>query len=605
MDVLPIDRFRADERIPLILVIGTAFCTLAATLYGLVIGITIVIPHLLYIPIILASFYYPRRGVPFAVGISIIYLMMVVSTRTGVQVDLISAFTRCVVFVVIAAVVSYLSLRVADEETQIRQAKEEWERTYDAVPDLIALIDLNYRIIRVNRAMAEKLRIKPEEAVGRYCYEAVHCTSNPPNTCPHSRLIIDGHEHMSEVHEDHLGGDFLVTVSPLRNLQGRLIGSVHVARDITTRKRAEEALRESEEKFRTLMENLNVGVYRNTAEEQGRFLLANTAQAHMLGYESVEELLSLPVTALYTNPEERIKFLADLNYCGVLKDRVVQLKKKDGTPIWVSVNARAKYNEFGEIEWIDGVIEDNTERRALQQELENYNKELVRFNEALAQANKKLNILSSITRHDILNKITALLAYLELSQGRTNDPTLLEYFQKEIDTIRAIEHQIDFTQYYQDIGVRAPEWQDVRSTIARAAAQLQLGAVSLTVQFDGISIFADPLIEKVFYNLVENAIRHGEHATAITFSAREIHDGLTIICEDNGVGIPSENKEKIFIRGFGNHTGLGLFLIREVLSITGITITQTGEFGKGARFEIHVPKDKYQCTPPESRERQE
>ncbi|MCX6687490.1 MAG: PAS domain S-box protein [Methanoregula sp.] len=596
MDVLPIDRFRADERIPLILVIGTAFCTLAATLYGLVIGITIVIPHLLYIPIILASFYYPRRGVPFAVGISITYLLMVVFTRTGIQEDLISAFARCVVFVVVSAVVSYLSLRVADEETQIRQAKEEWERTFDTVPDLIALIDLNYRIIRINRAMAEKLRIKPEEAAGHYCYEAVHCTSDPPDTCPHSRLIIDGHEHMSEVHEDHLGGDFLVTVSPLRDLQGSLIGSVHVARDITTRKRAEKALRESEEKFRTLMENLSVGVYRNTADEQGRFLLANTAQAHMLGYESVEELLNVPVNALYNDPEERIKFLADLNYCGVLKNRLVQLKKKDGTPIWVSVNARPKCNDRGEIEWIDGVIEDITERRTMEQEVENHNKELVRFNEALAQANEKLNILSSITRHDILNKITALLAYLELSQELTSDPILLEYFHKELDTIQAIERQIDFTRYYQDIGVRAPEWQDVRSTIVRAAAQLPLRAVSLTVQFDGISIFADPLIEKVFYNLMENAVRHGEHVTAITFAARETKDGLAIIYDDDGVGIPQENKEKIFIRGFGKHTGLGLFLIREILSITGITIAETGEFGKGSRFEIQVQKDKYQIS---------
>jgi PAS domain S-box-containing protein len=598
MDFLPIDRFRTDERIPLILVIGTTFCSLAATLYGLIVGITIVLPHLLYIPIILASFFYPKRGVPFAVGISVTYLLMVVSTRTGIQVDLISAFARCIVFVVIAAVVSYLSLRVADEESQIRQVKEEWERTFDTVPDLIALIDLNYRIIRVNRAMAEKLGIRPEEAVGRYCYEAVHCIPTPLDTCPHSRLIIDGNEHTSEVREDHLGGDFLVTVSPLRDLRGNLMGSVHVARDITERKRAEKALRESEEKFRTLMENLNVGVYRNTADGQGRFLMANTAQAHMLGFGTVEELLGVPVNTLYTNPDDRIRFLADLNIHGVLKDHVIQLTRKDGTPIWVSVNARAKYHEYGGIEWIDGVIEDNTERRALQQELENHNKELVRFNEALAQANEKLNILSSITRHDILNKITALLAYLELSQELTRDPTLLEYFHKEIDTIQAIERQIDFTRYYQDIGVRAPEWQDVRLTIIRAAAQLPLRAVSLTVQFEGISVFADPLIEKVFYNLMENAVRHGEHVTAITYTAMENEEGLAIIYDDDGVGIPQENKEKIFIRGFGRHTGLGLFLIREILSITGMTIAETGEFGKGARFEIRVNKNGYRWSVP-------
>ena len=593
-----IDRFRADPRTPLLLVSGTALFALALNLYGLLIGITIVISHLLYLPIILASFYYPRRGVWFAMGISAIYFTMIAATRSGYPQDLISAAIRCGMFMVIAVVVSYLSLRLKENEQRLVIAKEEWERTFDAVPDLIALIDLNHKIIRVNRPMAEKLCIRPEQAVGLHCFEVIHCTDAPPAICPHLKLIRDGNEHTSEVHEDHLGGDFLVTVSPLRDADGTLIGSVHIARDITERKRAIASLRESEEKFRTLMENLNVGVYRNTADTEGRFLWANTAQAHMLGYDSVEELLQVPVIDLYPDPKERKKFLSDLNACGVFKDRILQLKKKDGSPIWVSVNVRPKCNERGEVEWVDGMIEDITERRALEQEMASHNRELVRFNEALAQANKKLNILSSVTRHDILNKITALLAYLELSQELTKDPSLLNYIHKEIDTIQSIERQIDFTRYYQDIGVRSPEWQDIPSIIRSVAAQLPLEAVSLQVHLDGISVFSDPLIEKVFYNLMENSVRHGEHVTAISFSLQKSADALKIVYEDNGIGIPPENKEKIFIRGFGKHTGLGLFLIREILSITGITIAETGEYGKGSRFEIDVPKDRFRLSVP-------
>ncbi|WAC04778.1 MAG: PAS domain-containing sensor histidine kinase [Methanoregula sp.] len=593
MAVPLIDHFRADPRTSLILVSGTAVFALALNLYGLLIGITVVTSHLLYLPIILASFYYPRRGIWFGGGISAIYFMMVVATRSGFPEDLGSAAARCGMFIVIAFVVSYLSLRLKENEQNLIFAKEEWERTFDAVPDLIALIDQNQKILRVNRALAAKLCITPEQAVGLHCYEVMHCTDAPPDICPHIKLIRDGNEHTSEVHEDRLGGDFLVTVSPLRNANGIMIGSVHVARDITERKRAVESLRQSEEKFRTLMENLNVGVYRNTADSEGRFLWANTAQAHMLGYDSVEELLQVPVMDLYPNPEERKKFLSDLNACGIYKGRVLQLKKKDGTLIWVSVNARPKCNENGEVEWVDGVIEDITERRALQQEMAYHNRELERINEALAHANKKLNILSSVTRHDILNKITALLAYLELSQELTRDPALLEYMHKEIDTVLSIERQIEFTKYYEDIGVRSPEWQDLPSTIRRAAVQLPLKEVALNVHLDGISIFSDPLIEKVFYNLMENSVRHGDRVTAISLFSQESPGGLTIVYEDNGTGIPSENKEKIFIRGFGKHTGLGLFLIREILSITGITIAETGEYGKGARFEINVPKDRY------------
>jgi PAS domain S-box-containing protein len=591
-----IDRFRADPRTPLLLISGTALIALALNLYGLLIGITIVISHLMYLPIILASFYYPRRGVWFGIGISATYFAMIAVTRSGYPQDLISAAARCCMFIVIAFVVSYLSLRLKENEQRLVLAKEEWERTFDAVPDLIALIDLNHRIIRVNRPLAEKLGIRPEEATGLHCYEVIHCADAPPDICPHIKLLRDGKEHTSEVHDDNLGGDFLVSVSPLRDADGIMIGSVHVARDITERKRAIAALRESEEKFRTLMENLNVGVYRNTADTEGRFLWANTAQAHMLGYDSVEELLQVPVIDLYPDPKDRKKFLTDLNACGVFKDRVLQLKKKDGTLIWVSVNVRPKCNDRGEVEWVDGMIEDITVRRALEQEMASRNQELVRFNEALAQANKKLNILSSVTRHDILNKITALLAYLELSLELTKDSSLLEYIHKEIDTIQSIERQIDFTRYYQDIGVRSPEWQDVPSIIRSVAEQLPLEAVSLQVHLDGISVFSDPLIEKVFYNLIENSVRHGEHVTAISFSIQKSADALKIVYEDNGIGIPAENKEKIFIRGFGKHTGLGLFLIREILSITGITIAETGEYGKGARFEINVPKDRFRLS---------
>ena len=106
----------------------------------------------------------------------------------------------------------------------------------------------------------------------------------------------------------------------------------------------------------------------------------------------------------------------------------------------------------------------------------------------------------------------------------------------------------------------------------------------------GAEIFADPLVVKVFYNLIDNAERYGEKITTIRFSVEE-HDGdRVVVCEDDGDGVIAEEKEKIFERGFGKNTGLGLALSREILSITGITIRETGEPGKGARFEMMVPK---------------
>jgi signal transduction histidine kinase len=221
-----------------------------------------------------------------------------------------------------------------------------------------------------------------------------------------------------------------------------------------------------------------------------------------------------------------------------------------------------------------------------------------KIDKALRQANHKLNILASVTRHDILNKLMALLTFLDLSKEEAEkNPVILEYVDKELEIAGAIQRQIEFTRFYQDIGVRAPEWEDVAAVIRRATEALKVGGIALDVSFSGLMIYADPLIEKVFYNLMENSIRHGEHVTTISFSYQKTADGVVIIYTDDGVGIPTADKERIFIRGFGKHTGLGMFLSREILSITGLIIQETGETGKGVRFEIIVPAEDCQILP--------
>jgi len=106
------------------------------------------------------------------------------------------------------------------------------------------------------------------------------------------------------------------------------------------------------------------------------------------------------------------------------------------------------------------------------------------------------------------------------------------------------------------------------------------------------------MLEKVFSNLLDNSLRHGGHVTGIGVSAHESDQGLVVVWEDNGVGIRAGEKERIFERGFGKHTGFGLFLVREILSLTGITIKETGKPGTGARFELLVPKGAYRFSAP-------
>ena len=217
--------------------------------------------------------------------------------------------------------------------------------------------------------------------------------------------------------------------------------------------------------------------------------------------------------------------------------------------------------------------------------------------QALLAANKKLSTLSTITRHDIKNQLTGVSGYLQIiSKKEKDNPTLKDLIDKLTACSQTIEHQVEFTQYYEELGTSGAGWYDIRNGILEAGHSLPLDGITLDPGPAGIAIYADPLVSRVYYNILENSIRHGGHVTAITCAASESEDGLRLTISDNGVGVPVAEKEKIFLRGYGKNTGLGLFLIREILATTGISIRETGVPDEGARFEIQVPKGVYRFS---------
>jgi PAS domain S-box-containing protein len=222
--------------------------------------------------------------------------------------------------------------------------------------------------------------------------------------------------------------------------------------------------------------------------------------------------------------------------------------------------------------------------------------ELKKTEEALERANKKLQLLNSITRHDILNQITVLNIHHSLIEEMVDNRETLSFLQNAKKAADTISRQISFTQEYHDIGVKTPVWQNVHTHFMNAASSFTTTSVIIEPCEKNIEIYADPLLEKVFYNLIDNSLRYGEKLTKIRVTHRVDEEGLTLVYEDDGIGIPLEEKQKIFHKGFGKNTGLGLFLAREILAITGITITENGEPFKGVRFEILVPKGMYRLT---------
>jgi signal transduction histidine kinase len=236
----------------------------------------------------------------------------------------------------------------------------------------------------------------------------------------------------------------------------------------------------------------------------------------------------------------------------------------------------------------------NQELQDLNIVLRDTNQKLEMSKTSFETANRKLNLLSSITRHDIRNQLTGLLGYLELIRRHVQDPEVLALIEKEDRAAQNIVRQIEFTKSYEELGVSAPIWQDVAMSVNALKSLLPSGPVTITTKLDGIEVYADPLFAKVHENLIDNSIRHGERVKNISFTwIPYANNAVAIVYEDDGIGIHGEDKEKIFDKGFGKNTGLGLFLTREILAITGITIKESGTYENGVRFEMLIPQGRY------------
>jgi len=311
----------------------------------------------------------------------------------------------------------------------------------------------------------------------------------------------------------------------------------------------------------------------------GLIMDTNPKFARMVRYDPAE-LKGKALADLVPDPAIREAFLSRLRDLKVVVDSELGLLSSDGTTRWILISSvRTDENE------VVCTVIDITDRREEQK--------------ALSLANKKLTLLLDITRHDILNQVTGLCTAAELAKLRTTDPGMLQFIGQEEIAAQNIQRQIEFAKNYEGIGARSPQWQNTGIQVKALGVAASGPAIDVPAELDTLEIYADPMLHKVFENLIDNTLRHGERARRIRFSVdRDRGDDIALVYEDDGIGIPETDKERIFTKGFGKHTGLGLFLSREILAITGLVLKETGAPGKGARFEIRVPKGKFRFTGP-------
>ncbi len=348
-------------------------------------------------------------------------------------------------------------------------------------------------------------------------------------------------------------------------------------------------LKTSEERLRREKDRL--GQYLDIAgalfvvlDPDGRVALINRRASEVLGYPA-DAVVGEPWVERFIPPAERERSRA--LFLGLMRGDV-GANEHVRTPVLTA--------DGGEriIAWHNAVLRDNNGAVCGTLSSGEDITERQHAEEALQQANAKLNLLAGITRHDILNQINVARAYIDFAGEDSENPGVQACLARSRAAVDEIQKQIEFSRDYQDMGVKEPAWQRPEDLVGESASDLALPAgVGMRADFADLEVYADPMVKKVFYNLIDNAVRHGGRVTEIRFSYRRAGQDLTILCEDDGSGIPDGEKKAIFRETYRRRYGHGLFLVSGILGITGIAIRETGVYGEGARFEITVPNGGY------------
>lgn len=209
---------------------------------------------------------------------------------------------------------------------------------------------------------------------------------------------------------------------------------------------------------------------------------------------------------------------------------------------------------------------------------------------------EKLELMNSITRHDVMNQLTILEGHLILAGMKAGPGAVQDHISASSNAARTIQKQMSFAKDYQDMGLRTPQWHDIGGMFRNLSVALGSKGISLDIETDGVEVYADPMLERVFYNFLDNSLAHGGTVTRIRVAVRQKGEDLDIIYSDDGTGIHSAAKTQLFSKGFGRNNGLGLFLSREILAHSGMTVSEEGEPGKGVQFVIRAPAGKYRFS---------
>ena len=486
-------------------------------------------------------------------------------------------------------------------EAQLCESRNDWEDIFQSIGHPTIIMDLEHGIVAANQAAVEVSGKSLDELLNAKCYDLFHGSSEPPRRCPMEALLESGSRERAEIEMEALGVYYLVSCTPVLDKEGNIRKVIHIATDITERKKSEEALRESETRYRALFSQSMDGIYMTGSE--GILLDANQAFLDILEYKR-EDIARGDIRIVYANPSDRDRFLRTIEASGSVKDYPLSFKRKDGKEVECLVTSNVRRAGDGAIVGYQGILRDITEQATLQKQL------------LQAQKMEAIGTLAGGVAHDFNNVLQVALGYTELMLGREGLPQRVRADLKKIrDSSRQGAELVQRLLTFSRKAEFKPQPLDLNRRINDIAEILErtipkMIQIRLLLSEDLARINADKTqIDQVLMNLAVNArdampdggklifetaniLLDEDYATS-HFDAKTGHHILLTVT-DTGSGIDKETLEHIFepfftTKSVGEGTGLGLAVVHGIVKQHGGHVRCYSEPGRGTTFKIYIP----------------
>lgn len=492
-------------------------------------------------------------------------------------------------------------------QEQLAATAREWETTFNSIPDLIAIYDKDYRIVKVNASYARFFKTSPAALVGRLCYEVVHDLHVPFQGCPHKKTMETGAPHISEFFEPRLGIYVEASTSPIFDSKKNLLGTVHIIKDITKRREGEIGAR----RLAAIVESSDDAIIGK--DLNGTITSWNAGAERLYGY-SAQEVIGKDI-AIIVPSEHRDELdvfsQKAKNGKSVIHYETVRMRK-DGTTMPVSLTTSPIRDSIGTIIGISTIAHDISERKKLEALMKKYNEDLEReveektkalraSQDSLVRAEKLAMVgkLASSVAHELRNPLGVIknaIYYLNMLESAKSDPEIgenMDIISQEVENSdRIITDLLEFSRSKKPI--LRPE--NVNLIIKEMLDRLKINPdVTVVLELkDGLpDIEVDALqMHQVFYNMAKNAAESMEKGGQLKIGTALAGEDIKVSFSDTGSGISEENMGKIFEPLFSTKTkgtGLGLSVCASIVENHNGKIEVASEAGKGTTFTITLP----------------